>query len=136
MKNQLTQFDRASVRSLADAIEQAVQAVGKEYGVEIKRGNGRFDAGSFKLTVNCTILAGAAERQKQEDREDFAYLCELYGLTADDYGRTFTSGSATYTVSAIKPKSKSYPIVCTRADGKRFKFPAQTVRSYLSASAS
>lgn len=131
MKNQLTQFDRTSVRALAESIEQALQAVGNQYGVEIKRGSGRFDAGEFKLSLHCTVLAGATERKNENDRLEFELYAYRYGLTGTDFGRTFTSGDTTYTIVGVKPKSKRFPIICERADGKRFKMTALTVKSHL-----
>lgn len=131
MNTQLSAFDRQAVRAIAESIEQAVQAVGKQYGIIIKRGNGRFDANSFKLNLECTVLAGADERQAQAERARFEMYARVYGLTPGDLGRTFTRDAYTYTITDLSPKSKRFPVICTRNDGKRFKFDAHSIRAAL-----
>jgi len=62
----------------------------------------------------------------------FEALAPQFGLTASDYGRTFTSRDTLFRVVAIHPTRPKYPISVVRvADGQGFKFPAEDVALFL-----
>ena len=62
------------------------------------------------------------------ERIRFEALAEAFGLSADDYGRQFTTGRDTFRITGIDPRRPKYPISAQRVpDGQNFKFTADQV---------
>ena len=54
--SKITKFDRSTLREIRPSLEQALQTVAKEYGIQINIGSMRFSENQFttRLTVNTT----------------------------------------------------------------------------------
>lgn len=62
------------------------------------------------------------------ERLRFEALAEAFGLSADDYGRQFTTGRETFRITGLDPRRPKYPISAQRIpDGQSFKFTADQV---------
>jgi hypothetical protein len=127
MKNKLGRFDQVTVRDIASAMEKALQAVAAEYGVAISRGNGRFDSAELKVGFVVRITDQSGTPTISPTAQSYANAIGA----RDFFGRKFTLDEWEYTVTDFKPKSKRYPVLCTRSDGKRFKFAIETVRRHV-----
>lgn len=67
------------------------------------------------------------------DKVLFEALAEHFGLQPSDYGRTFRTGGEAFRITAINPNRPKYPISAERiADGRSYKFAAESVAMYLS----
>jgi len=71
---------------------------------------------------NVTTKLTVALTSHDPAKEEFRANCYKYGLTATDFGREFTSQGETYTLCGIKPRSRKYPFIGRRIDGKQYKF--------------
>ncbi len=130
-------FDRATVKSTCGKLEAALATLADELGCQIKVGGATFarDGGNctFKVELATTNPDGTAETKEVSA---FRELATAYGLSPDDLGKTFVSGKQPYVVCGLKPKATRFPILAQRADGKVFKFPADSVKMALAAAAS
>lgn len=54
--------------------------------------------------------------------------CWRFGLTADQFGATFTFRNKKYTVTGLKPRSSRFPILARNEAGKVYKFPANALK--------
>ena len=62
------------------------------------------------------------------ERVRFEALAEAFGLSAEDYGRQFSTGRETFRLIGIDPRRPKYPISAERVpDGQGFKFTADQV---------
>lgn len=96
-----------------------------ELGLKASIGNMTFDGETVttKLTVAIADYnAGEAEFKKG---------CWKFDLNKSDFGRKFESNGEVFTICGLKPRSRKYPVLGKRADGKVFKFPAARVRMLL-----
>lgn len=129
-----TTIDRALARTLSSEIEAAVASIGESYGVKIATGNGRFSPTNLTLKLNIsTIGKDGAVNTKEAD--DFRRYAMRWGLEKTDLGASFRREGIEYTITGAKPRSKKYPILATRPDGRTFKFGASTISRYLNANA-
>ena len=59
---------------------------------------------------------------------DYNRYREVYDLP--ELGSEFVDRGETFTITGLNPRSTKYPVLVTRADGKRFKFPVITVLAH------
>lgn len=127
----IERFDKGNMKMLREEIEAVLDFIYNDYGVKLEIGNITYSGEKF--TTRLTGYAGApAEKEKLERKadqaeKDFGILSLLYGLAPDDLGKTFAASGHIWKIKGIKAKSKKYPILCSREDGKMFKFSASTV---------
>ena len=68
------------------------------------------------------------------EKRVFEVLADSFGLEPSDYGRTFKTDGHAFRITAINPNRPKYPISAERiADGRGYKFSAENVVAYLSA---
>ena len=109
--------------------EEALEELGKRYGLNIKAGNISYDNTEFKMQLICTRADVDVERLKFD--ENVRYMT---GFTADDYGRVveIKSGRSShkYTIKGFKPGNK-YNVLLTREDGAEYGYTAEAVLAAL-----
>jgi len=101
--------------------------IGKELGLDLSVGNGSFTSVDGKLQL---IIKSLNESGEAVDRSmlDFKHYAKSYGLSPEDYGKTFKHGNETYKITGLKTNRPKFPINAIRVkDGKGFKFPAASV---------
>jgi len=118
-------MDRSTARVLQDTFNKFLKGFGKEHGIIISIGSGRFDSRSLKLKVELTVadVAGIVDKAKA----DFEFYASRFGLSKDDWGKPFLSRGKSYTICGIKPSSYKYPILGKSARGTTYKFTADGV---------
>lgn len=127
----VTEFNRSEVRRLGEAIEKAMEEVGRKHGVHIKRGNARFTSSSVTYKVEASLLGENGEVKSQE-AEDFKNYASMYGLKAEDFGRTFkTWGGKPFTICGLNMRAKKNNIHAKNMAGKTYIFPAEEVKALL-----
>lgn len=119
-------FDKMKVNQVAKDIDEALKAVEAKHNISIARGRGTYDAHTFSLKVNCVIKEASGEVFDIAAR-DFQRMAHLYGLKADDLGKTFYANGQPYTISGLKSRNKKYPILAKNRNGKTYKFPESSV---------
>jgi len=120
----ITQFDRQSLRDVRAKMNQAL-ALLEEVGVHAEVGSMSFESDRATVKVQISVIGEGGEVVTQE-AADYDRYREMYDLPM--LGTEFIDGGHTYKVTGFKPRSRKYPVLVTRADGKRFKFPVATVR--------
>lgn len=120
---------RESIRNLRDELQTHLDAISAEIGYKLTLGNASFGATvTFKLEAAPMDMNGDATSKTAEDFKRGAYL---FGLQPTDLGREFIANGARYKVTGLAIKSRRFPILVEREDGKVFKFPAETVKLKL-----
>jgi hypothetical protein len=120
----ITEMNRANVRTISAAAEEALRPIAEQYGLQVRKEGGSFDpaGGSYtgKFTFTCETADGVPA--------DFARNAALFGLSADDWGRRFSTHNGTYEICGIKLRNRKYPILgrCI-ATGRTFKFQTTAV---------
>lgn len=121
-------FDSRNVTSVLKDCEEALQAVADRYGLRIERKHCSYHSTeipvAFKLTVPETTEDG---RELDAGERDFRRCAPSLGLKPDDYGKTFTSGTRTFTICGVKPRASKYPILGKGPQGGVYKFELETV---------
>jgi hypothetical protein len=122
----ITQFDRLSLIDVRAKMNQAL-ALLEEVGVHAEVGHMSFESDRATVKVQISVIGEGGEVVTQE-AADYDRYREMYDLP--ELGSEFVDRGETYTITGFKPRSTKYPVLVTRADGKRFKFPVITVRAH------
>lgn len=119
-------MDRPKCQLIRDVLNEQLSTVADGLGVSFEIGNARYDDSqvTFKLTALDRAADGTVVSQAEKDWNDYAVM---YGFEVEDFGRAFESNRTEYKICGIKPKSRKYPILGKRWDGKQFKFRAEDV---------
>jgi len=126
-----TKIDRSFLRTVRPRVDQALEALGKELGVEFNLGNASFDDKTATFKLNIAVIGEDGEVVDVE-AETFKQRATLYGLSPDDLGKTFNTNNGTFKITGLKPSRRKYPISADRVDdGKGFKFTAENVKRCL-----
>jgi hypothetical protein len=126
----MEKFDRPNLRSLRPELEKALADVCAKHGITATIGSGSFTEFEckFKLILN---LEGSNESNTESNSQFFELYAKSYGLEPTDLGKTFMVNNNLYVITGINPNRPKFPIAATRSDGKKFKFPALTVKAAL-----
>lgn len=118
----ITKITKPNLRALRIEMDNALAGVLEKHGLSAKLGNISYSDTQFhcKLTVNCGSNDDAEKREFE--RQAFAY-----GLTGDDYRKSFTQNGNTFYIVGFKPRSPKYPILGEKSDGSRYKFTEDVV---------
>lgn len=120
-------MDKQKTKDLRGSIYAAIKPLENEHDVVFNIGNVTYGDSSckFKMEVLDNLSDG-----KGVDFMELAFKagCHLFGLTPEDYGKSFHTNGQTFTISGLKPKSRKYPIIATcTGNGKHYKFQASRV---------
>lgn len=120
--------NKADIARLGAAVKAALDAVATEHGITVTVNGGTYDprVGTFKPRIEFAANDSA--------EKEWAAYAAMYGLTAEDFGRTFTSRGRTFTLSGINTRARTAPILAT-CDGKTYKFSEDTVAALLAIAA-
>lgn len=118
---------RAGMKEIREAVEAALEDVGKDLGVGLSLGTGSFTSGEGHFRLNVVTVGESGEVVSPEAKAWGVY-CTAYGFKPEDLGTVFHSQGKAFKISGIKPSRSQYPISGERVpDGKGFKFPASQV---------
>lgn len=123
----ITKFDNISLKKINDRMQSALTVVAKEFGIDIKVGNSKYDNDSAITKVELQVLDKDGNAF-DENAANFKVFAKDYGLSPDDLGKTFVANFAEYTITGLKPRNKKYPILAVGKNGKCYKFPSKLIQ--------
>lgn len=125
------EFNRSNAKELSNKIQDALSELGKEYGVSITTGNGKFDAKKFVVQLNCRILSETGEVEAAEYLHSLANgNMKSSGATVigNVIGSVWSIKDSIYTVMDYVPKRPKYPFSLQRSDGRMSKCPTGFIK--------
>jgi len=122
----ISAFDRAALQKLRPELEAALVAVAAKHGITAKVGSCTFSPAEAKFKLIVTT-AGVDHEKAEAERQLFVDMAPAYGLKPEWFGGVCEINRKPYKIVGIKPQSRSYPVICERIDGKRFKFPTYAI---------
>lgn len=124
MSNTITTIDRAALQNLRHLVEERLQGLGEELGVQFSLGGGTYsNAGHGHFSKLTIAVVGENGEVESKEASDFRRLAHLYGMDADDLGMEFQSNGDTFTLCGVNTRGRKYPFLARRkADGKSYKF--------------
>ena len=119
-------MDKATADKLYKDLQTTLNTFAKAHGLTLKTGNGRYGSNSLRIPVELFEVTNG----KSAEQVEFEKYAKLFGLEPSDYGKTFATGGATYTIVGLAMRSRKYPILAKRQDGQTVKFMT-TIKTLL-----
>lgn len=123
-------MNKAQTQKIRESANVALALVAEELGLQITIKNGTFDSGQVTFKVEFAEIGDSGMAMTKE-AEDFKSYARRYGMTEDQLGAKFTSRGEEYTITGCAPRSRKYPILAERNDGKTYKFNHLDVCKFL-----
>ena len=124
--NLIHAFEQRTVKALSAKLNAAVAAVCEEHGLSVELVGRRWNTQSYHCGYEIRM---SPDNAAEGDRADFATHAHLFSLSADDFGRRFTSNKKTFALVGFKPQNRKYPVIGRDDAGTRYKFPAAVLES-------
>ncbi len=126
----LERFSPIQLRKVIAEMDAAVKAIGETYGItaNVKK-NFTYSPSHFTTTIEGYVATEGVESVEQEQFNRYAHR---YGLTKEDFGKTFRFENDTYTLNGIRPRASKYIFIGVReGDGKRVCFTKTIIQHNL-----
>tara|TARA_R110000824_G_scaffold6082_6_gene28017 strand:+ start:1589 stop:1954 length:366 start_codon:yes stop_codon:yes gene_type:complete len=118
----MDRFTRPTLRALDVEIDAALAVVAEKHGMTFTRAGGRFSDTTYTPKISFSIVSESGIPA------DFTRHATVIGLSADDFGREFTTYRGVYRITGINLRARKYPVMAEcLSTGKRYKFPVSAV---------
>ncbi len=116
----IKEFTRPILKQFSEEIMEAINGVLAEKGVTVEITKGSFTEFEYDLGLKFRPEPPDGKTPEQASFEENALL---FGLSGDDFHKTFRSRGKTYLLCGLKPNNRKYPVIglCPKTGGK-FKF--------------
>jgi hypothetical protein len=122
--------DKASFKQFRTDFAKAVAALETKHSIKLSLGNISYDDYGFRTKLEAVI--GTADNQKDGEllsfKADYMRHCSSYGLTPQQWLTEVELNGRKYKIVGIAPRSRKYPIIAEKTDGKFCKIPASYVQ--------
>ena len=120
----IDQLDRQTLEIVRAKMDEALAPL-EEIGIHAKTGHISYQDQNATVKVEISVIGDGGEIVTKTAL-DYDRYREMRGLP--ERGSTFTSRGTLYTITGFKPRSRKYPVIATRADGKAYKFRVDDVK--------
>lgn len=100
--------DIANVREFERELKEFLGPFAEKWGVTMRGAGGTFGDGRLVARIEFKPTDDSGELEKAA----FARAAFMFGLTPDDYGRTFNSRGTKYMIVGFAPNRPKFPILC------------------------
>ena len=124
-------MDRAKLREIVALVEEMFKVnadVLEEMDVSLRYAGGRYSSAGGGVIKFDITEKNADGKEINLEAAAFCQECAMYGLTKEMLGASTEYRGRTWKIVGLKTRSRKYPFIMERDDGKRFKFPESTVK--------
>lgn len=127
-----TQFDKAECKRVASAAESLLKIWAADNGLHVEVRGGTYADSSYSMKVEWSVVSedGVINTRAMLDWKRYA---AMYDLDPEWLGAEFMSRGISFTVCGFSPRSRKYPVLAKRADGKTFKFTPVALKRHFAA---
>ena len=120
-------FDQPTILSLQEKMIEQLGPLAEELGLTLTAGKSQYSSSGATIGIRAEIESD--DGLSPEERL-FEQTAPLFGLTFEDYRRTFfSSNGETFQLIALKPRNRKYPLIGENKNGTRYKFPLEALES-------
>ena len=120
----INQLDTQTLKIVRAKMDEALGAL-EELGIHARTGHISYQDQNATVKVEISVLGEGGEVVTKQ-ASDYDHNREWHGLP--ERGTEFRYRGTTYTIAGFKPRSRKYPVLATKADGRTFKFAIDAVK--------
>ena len=128
MKNQIKNFDRATVKALRSEIDMALSTLAKKYGIEISAGNASFTGSNVTFKVQAAVKASNGTVITKEVSDFNVYASRV--LPGVKIGDVVNLQGNDYVIAGWKARAQKNPVIVTR-NGKSYRVATSMIQQSL-----
>ena len=125
----INQLDRQTLEVVRAKMDEALAPL-EEIGIHAQVGHISYQDQNATVKVEVSVMGENGEVVTKE-QADYDLYREVRGLP--ERGTQFISRGTLYTITGFRPRSRKYPVMATRMDGKTFKFQIDNVKRKVAA---
>lgn len=129
----IKQFDRKIVKELSDEIVEILRKeLSEKYELNIERGNCSYQDTNFSLQINVAIEKdGVVLTREAQAFIDFIDMFSNGRLKPSDLNKEFKLSGDTFKIIGLSTKSKKYPIIVEKDNGKQYKYAIDIIAEFI-----
>lgn len=129
-------MNKQQAEAMGEEVMAAAKAIAAKYGMEVKRGSGRFSESEFKLNNITFFQKGEIGSRYSSSDEDsmkvhFDFYKHLHGLDSVNVGDVYFDSAHNSDMKIVgwKKANRKYPVLCQCLNnGKMFKMNAASLK--------
>lgn len=123
----INKFDREIINTMREKMQDVLQKIAGELGLDITIGGYRFD--SLKATTKVTLKIRDNGEGKSADELEWNKWANMIGLKKEWFGKKFMYKGMRFTVIGLKRSRRKYPVLAEELmDGRKLCFPIETIK--------
>jgi hypothetical protein len=126
---QISNFDKATVKALRIAMNNALASVESEYGIKINAGNASFSGNEVTFKVKANTVGDSGEAQTKEATQ-WTMMASVNGLGHLSVGDEVILQGKSFTISGWNTRARKSPIEITDTNGRSYKCSINMLSSY------
>lgn len=125
----ISQFDKPTIATIRQAMDNALEQVASEYGIAIKTGNATFSGNevSFKVKANTLDSSGLANTQ---EADNFELYKDAIGLGYLSVGDKISLQGKSFKLVGYNTRASKAPIQIQDTQGRRYKCSVKMLKVY------
>ena len=109
MAVRITEFNRGNIRNVLDKAQEALNTLGKEFGLIFEMDTTRTRANKDSMAVTLEVKLDTPQGQKSRQQIEFEANCGRFGLTPADYRKVITTQRRSYYLVGFNLQAVKYP---------------------------
>lgn len=109
------EITREVLRQVRDDMNKAFAAIGEKHGLLLECGRGTFTSSTATLKVEMAIGTGSEGGEHAKAEADWNRLAESFGFDVQWLGKSFRSGTETWTILGLRPSRVKYPVLASNS---------------------
>ena len=118
------------LKQIREEVNALLKPLEEKFSVKMELGRATYSHNNFTFKLEGSRIGDDGSVVTKE-AEAFKMLAKMYGLEAEDLGKTFKTQGKEFTITGLSTKSNKFPIQAKGSDGKSYKFPAESVKLFL-----
>lgn len=127
----VTTFDKATIKAIRMAMDNALAQVAQEYGITINTGNARFSGNEVTFKVKANTV-GEGGQVNTKEAQMFELVKGQHGLDHLTVGDTVTLQGKEFTLKGFNSRARKSPIQIEDRQGRGYKCSVQMLKLYNS----
>jgi len=124
-------FSRQDLRDFRAKFEAELKTLSDKFGVDLTIDHKATYGETMQLKIVAASKRTDGKPPETEMERAFKANAALFGLKAEDLGRSFTQRGMTFIIAGMNPRAYKTPILAKNLNGKMYRFPVETVKTLM-----
>lgn len=124
-------FTEKTVLQVHQDLVAMIKTYAKQHNLDLGGVKCKYSSMSCDFTMSLSVPSSIDATEME--RIEFNALASLFDLTSDDYQREFQVNGRRFSLIALKPNNRKYPIIGADESGRQYKFTVDVIDQFENA---